>query len=69
MKDLGDGRGFGCPIWDMHAVHNYDQVKVDDLKRILDSFIPMDKEKVYPLECVMFNQQDGEIEGQLHFKE
>lgn len=68
-KDLGDGRGFGCPIWDLHTVHNYDQVKNKDFQRILDSFIPMDKDGLYPAECLMFDQADGEIPGQLHFKE
>jgi hypothetical protein len=68
-KDLGDGRGFGCPIWDMHQVLNYDRVKTPMIAHVLDSFIPMDKAGVYPIECLMFNQAEGEIEGQLHFKE
>ena len=33
-KDLEDDRGFGCPIWDLHTVHNYDQVKNKDFKRL-----------------------------------
>ena len=68
MKDLDDDCGLGCPIWDLHTVHNYGQVKNKDFKRILDSFIPMDKDNIYPVECLMFNRADGEIEGQLHFE-
>jgi hypothetical protein len=67
-KDLGDDREFGCPIWDMHTVHNYDQVKNEDLKRILESFIPT-KDNGFPDKCLMFTQTDGEIEGQLRFPE
>jgi hypothetical protein len=67
--DLGDDRDFGCPIWDLHTVHNYEQIKKDDFRRILDSFIPMDKEKVYPGQCLMFMQAVGEIKGQLHFED
>lgn len=22
-KDVGDGRGVGCPVWDLHLMHNY----------------------------------------------
>jgi hypothetical protein len=68
LKDLDDGRGFGCPIWDLHTVHNYDQVKNADFKRILESFIPT-KENGFPAKCLMFEQAEGEIEGQLYFKE
>ena len=65
-KDKDDGRGTGCPIWDLHAVHNYDQVKNKDFKRILESFIPTKKDG-FPDKCVMFERIEGEIEGQLHF--
>jgi hypothetical protein len=64
-KDLGDDKGFGCPIWDLHTVHNYDQVKNKDIKRILESFIPT-KDDGFPGQCLMFKGIDGEIEGQLH---
>lgn len=60
-KDLDDGRGHGCPVWDMHLVHNYDQVKNKGFKRILDSFIPMDAKR-NPKQCLMFDQAEGEIE-------
>jgi hypothetical protein len=65
--DLGDNRGIGCPVWDMHLVSNYDREKKPEIATILDSFIPMD-DHMTPKQCVMFNQTDGEIEGQLHFK-
>ncbi len=63
-KDLGDGRGFGCPIWDMHFVHNGTQE--EQIKLILESFIPT-KDNGFPDKCVMFNRTEDEIEGQLHF--
>ena len=65
-RDLDDGRGPGCPVWDLHMVHNYDAVKNKDLKRTLNSFIPTNKEG-YPEKCTMFFQIAGEIEGQTHF--
>lgn len=68
-KDLDDGRDFGCPVWDMHQLLNYDRVKKPEIATILDSFIPMDKDGGYPIQCLMFDRMDGEIEGQLHFKE
>lgn len=66
FKDIGDGRGPGCPIWDMHTVHNYDQHREPSLRRILDSFIPMKESGVYADRCVMFDPLDCEIEGQQH---
>lgn len=66
-RDLEDGRGPGCPIWDLHLTLDYNDKKNPTSSVILDSFIPMDKEKVYPLQCVMFLQVLGEVIGQSHF--
>ena len=65
-KDLDDGRGCGCPVWDTHLMLDYNAHA-----QILDMFIPMDKDGVYAEKCTMFNQIVGEIEGQTHldFKE
>jgi hypothetical protein len=58
-KDRDDGRGPGCPVWDLHLVYNYDS----EHRPMLDSFIPMD-EHMNPKECLMFNGQ-ADIEGQI----
>ena len=65
-KDLDDGRGVGCPVWDMHMIYNYEQIKNDRLKQILESFIPT-KDNDLSGQCLMFDCIEGEIEGQLHF--
>lgn len=67
-KDLDDGRGCGCPIQDLHLAHNYDQVKNEDIKMILETFIPT-KEDGFPDKCLMFTQAEGEIVGQMHFED
>lgn len=64
-KDLDDGRGFGCPVWDAHLATKYK--RFSPASQILDALIPMDK-KCNPLQCSMFNQIDGEIEGQGHLE-
>lgn len=47
----------GCPIWDMHYLHNRDQCGIGKtakaIKNILDMLIPSDKEG-FPEECKMF---------------
>jgi hypothetical protein len=63
---LNDDWGFGCPVWNMHQVLDYDRKNKPDIANVLDSFIPMDNGN--PNQCVMFNQADGEIEGQNHFE-
>ena len=40
LKDLEDGRGPSCPIWDAHTLYNYEQLKDDRLRSIFDLLIP-----------------------------
>lgn len=44
--DKNDGRGPGCPVFDVHFLHNGDQFKNEAVKSILDTLIPG--------ECAMF---------------
>ena len=36
-RDLNDGRGAGCPIWDAHLFFNGD---TDGARKVLDALIP-----------------------------
>lgn len=67
-KDLNDGRGSGCPIWDVHLLFNYEAQKNPTAKQILDMLIPTNKESMFAEKCSMFGQIKGEIEGQGHFE-
>lgn len=51
-RDEDDGRGFGCPIWDAHMIHNYERADNLAVKSILDILIPMDGIEVK--QCSMF---------------
>lgn len=51
LKDEDDGRGPGCPVWDLHLLLNYHRDGRN--AGMLDSFIPRDEEG-YNLECRMF---------------
>lgn len=62
-RDRGDGRGFGCPIWDAHTLNNYDQCKNPATEEILEILWPS-KENGYPGKCSMFFH-NGESVGQL----
>ena len=71
-KDLDDGRGFGCPIWDIHMIFNYDAVGKNgnkDIKQILDTLIPTTKDKLYADKCSMFDWNEKDLQGQMKFKE
>lgn len=68
-RDLNDGRGHGCPIWDLHYQENYDQFGKNDaskaVNRILDHFIPTKKDG-FPDKCVMFlAKNEFDIKGQM----
>lgn len=39
-RDNGDGRGDGCPVYDLHLLYNYDQHKKESTKHALAMFIP-----------------------------
>ena len=49
-RDIDDGRGPGCPVWDVHLMFAYGAK--DDLKVTLDTLIPM--EGLFAGECAMF---------------
>lgn len=42
-KDREDGKGEGCPIWDLHLFHSYELANQHDDpgKQMLDYLIPM----------------------------
>lgn len=42
----------GCPVWDAHMLHNYDQNGDEKVKSILDLLIPMDG--LYAAQCKLF---------------
>lgn len=39
-RDKKDGRGYGCPIFDLHLLWNYDAIKDKDKKMALEMLIP-----------------------------
>ena len=59
-RDLGDGRGEGCPIWDLHQLWNYDpgtpreRLVAATKDRALDQFIPRSKDGLTNEQCKMF---------------
>jgi hypothetical protein len=54
-RDLQDGRGSGCPIWDIHFLFAYDECnKKTAGKKILDTLIPSNSKTGFAEECSMF---------------
>jgi len=51
-KDRRDGRGEGCPIWDVHLAYNGDQ----GARGVLDMLIPMSEDGIYPQRCVVYEE-------------
>lgn len=52
-RDRKDGRGEGCPIWDLHVLYAYDECNgKGNAKDMLDTLIPM--KELYADECSMF---------------
>lgn len=51
-RDKDDGRGHGCAVWDAHLLSSYGAK--GEVKDILDTLIPMDKEGVFAAECAMY---------------
>jgi hypothetical protein len=43
FRDLGDGRGPGCPIIDLHFEWNYEAINDDTKRHALNHFIPLEK--------------------------
>lgn len=59
--DLKDGRGFGCPIWDLHIMYSYELCNSKSkAKKMLDFLIPIDKKAELPinLQCSMFQKMN-----------
>ena len=58
FKDDGDGRGYGCPIIDLHFLYNYDQFTDPALAAALDLFIPQEEDefglKTINGQCTMY---------------
>lgn len=53
--DKKDGRGYGCPIWDLHILYSYQLCNSRSLaKKMLDFLIPIDKKTHSPCQCSMF---------------
>lgn len=51
-RDLNDGRGEGCPIWDLHLQFNSEGANNDD--HWLHQLIPLRKDDYGNGECTMF---------------
>lgn len=58
-KDLGDGRGPGCPIYDLHFLYNYDQCKSGEpgetIAAMLGALIPRAESGLFNEQCTMFH--------------
>lgn len=60
-RDLGDGRGHGCPVWDVHLLHAYDECETgSNAEAILNTLIPTDAETGFASECSMFLKKETE---------
>ena len=61
--DKKDGRGFGCPIWDLHLDYSYELCNSKTIaKKMLDFLIPINKKRCYNEECAMFLKKKEMIE-------
>lgn len=56
-RDLNDGRGPGCAIWDLHLLHSYDDCNND--KSYLHFLIPRTKDGLGNEKCTMFMGPKG----------
>ncbi len=67
-KDNGSGC-HGCPVWDLHFLHNYDQLPSDKdspeqtkgrrlLASVLGTLIPRNKDDLGNQQCAMFHPAD-----------
>ena len=52
-RDIGDGRGEGCPVFDVHFLYNSAQNRNPELREALAVLIPH-KDGEHPGECAMF---------------
>lgn len=63
-KDESDGRGEGCPVFDLHLLHNYDQIKKESTRHALEMFIPRNEDGLGNAQCRMFWERGGGSGGQ-----
>jgi hypothetical protein len=57
--DKKDGRGSGCPIWDLHLIYSYELCNSKSIgKKMLDFLIPADKHHC-ACKCSMFLSKKG----------
>jgi len=58
FRDQGDGRGYGCPITDLHFLWNYEALRDTAKREALDFFIPREDDefghKTLDGPCAMF---------------
>lgn len=56
-RDLDDGRGPGCAIWDAHLLFSYeaagDKPEAKAMRKVLNVLIPED-DKSFPEQCAMY---------------
>ena len=54
-RDMNDGRGAGCPVWDIHLLYAYEECNnKGNAKAILDTLIPMNPKTHFAEQCAMF---------------
>ena len=58
-RDVGDGRGEGCPIWDLHFLWVGDEPNDDEhpKNQALNFFIPREPAPVWNGDCKMFLEE------------
>ena len=65
-RDLDDGRGFGCAVWDLHMQWNYEQLvdgeRTGPKHEALAHFIP-EAEDGHPGDCTMYLDDEKEDPG------
>lgn len=58
-KDVGDGRGVGCPVWDLHLLSNYKECSNNG--SYLHVLIPRSKDGLYNEQCTMFHAKPPQL--------
>ena len=54
-RDVDDGRGSGCQVWDIHWLYAYEECNnKSNAHDMLDILIPMDDETGFAKQCSMF---------------
>jgi hypothetical protein len=70
-RDRNDGRGTGCPVWDIHLALGYHDGA--EVRYALDILIPRSKDGLSNKECEVFQplhpQAEAEAAGQIRLIE